>query len=137
GFDTLDATVLEFDFVPSFSTLTFRYVFSSEEYNEYANSDYNDTFAFFVNGVNRALIPDTNTPVSINTINGGEPFGTDSQNPQFFRNNEIDTDGGPTIDTEMDGLTIVLTVTAPVNPNVTNHIKLAIADGQDDDFDSN
>ena len=43
---------------------------------------------------------------------------------------------GP-VDTEMDGLTVVLTATAQVNANQTNHIKLAIADAEDDQLDSN
>jgi hypothetical protein len=36
----------------------------------------------------------------------------------------------------MDGLTVVLRVTATVRPNETNHIKLAIADAGDDIYDS-
>ena len=63
---TLDAAVLEFDFVPASGTLSFKYVFSSEEYPEFVNSPFNDVFAFFLNGKNIALIPNTSTPVSIN-----------------------------------------------------------------------
>jgi hypothetical protein len=37
----------------------------------------------------------------------------------------------------MWGLTTVLSVTVPVNPGVTNHIKLAIADSGDCNLDSN
>ena len=58
GVDTFDATTLEFDFVPDFSSISFRYVFSSDEYNEYANGSVNDSFGFFVNSVNQALIPE-------------------------------------------------------------------------------
>jgi hypothetical protein len=46
GFPTLDAAVLQFDFVPQFSSIQVQYVFVSEEYNEYANTQFNDTFAF-------------------------------------------------------------------------------------------
>jgi len=132
---TQDAAVLEFDFVPTDDTLFFQYVFASEEYNEFANSAFNDVFAFFLNGTNVALIPSTTTPVSINTVNGGDPFGTNAQNPQFFRNNDLQ-DGGGTINTEMDGLTVVFNVQATVTPNQTNHIKLAIADVSDGILDS-
>ena len=132
---TRDASVLEFDFVPSENTVTFQYVFASEEYNEYANSQYNDVFAFFLNGSNVALIPSTTTPVSINNVNGGKPYGTNAQNPQFYRNNDI-SDGGGSINTEMDGLTTVFGVTGTVIPNQTNHIKLAIADVSDQNLDS-
>ena len=79
SFPTADAAVLEFDFVPAEATLNFDYVFASDEYNEYANTTFNDVFAFFVNGTNCAVVPGTSPAeaVSINTINGGNPFGTD------------------------------------------------------------
>ena len=125
---TRDAAVLEFDFVPAYERLTFQYVFSSEEYNEFANSPFNDVFAFFLNGSNVALIAGTTIPVSINTVNGGKPYGTDAKNPQFYRNNDLDDPGPATINTEMDGLTVVLSVQAKVKVGQTNHIKLAIAD---------
>lgn len=112
GFDTLDATVLEFDFVPTTGQVEFQYVFASDEYNEYVNSAYNDVFGFFVNGANRALLPDDVTVVSINNVNGGKPFGTGASNPDFYLNNDCN-DGGCPIDAQFDGRTIVLTLTAP------------------------
>ena len=127
---THDAAVLEFEFIPSSTYVTFDYVFASEEYNEYANSAFNDVFAFFLNGVNVALIPGTNTPVSINNLNGGNPYGTNAQYPQYFINNAVDTSGAP-LDTEMDGLTVVLSVYSPVMANQRNYIRLAIADCSD------
>jgi hypothetical protein len=101
-------------------------VFSSEEYNEYVGQNFNDAFAFFVNGVNCARAANQQ-PVSVNSIN-------QQLNPQQFRNNELPN---ATIDTEMDGLTVVLTCQAPVNVGVTNTMKLAIADATDGSFDSN
>lgn len=136
GSTTNDASVLEFDFVPQGNTLSFQYVFSSDEYNEFVGTGFNDVFGFFVNGANVALIPGTNTPVAINNVNQGNPAnGTPPTNAQFYRNN--DRASGAPINTEMDGLTIVLSVQAPVNPGVTNHIKLAIADVGDSSYDSN
>ncbi len=136
---TLDAAVLEFDFVPASDTLSFQYVFSSEEYNEYANSRFNDTFAFFVNGVNAAIVPGSAPPipVSINTVNGGNPYGVNAQNSVYFVNNELSSRGTNVINTEMDGLTVVMSVSIKVNAGVVNHIKLAIADGSDNTYDSN
>ncbi len=137
GATTNDAAVLEFDFVPQGDTLSFQYVFSSEEYNEFVGSGFNDVFGFFVNGVNVALIPGTNTPVAINNVNQGNPSNAAApRNQQFYRNNDLQ-DGGGSINTEMDGLTTVLSVQAHVNPGVTNHIKLAIADVGDSSYDSN
>ena len=49
-FDTNDAAILEFDFVPNGDSVVFRYVFSSEEYNEYVCGSVNDAFGFFLSG---------------------------------------------------------------------------------------
>lgn len=129
---TNDAAVLQFDFVPATNTVSFKYVFSSDEYNEFVNGSFDDVFGFFVNGTNCAVVGGQR--VSINTINGGNPFGTSANNPTLYRNNAIAD--GSTIDTEMDGLTTVLNCTATVNPGVTNTLRLAIADTSDDALDT-
>jgi len=133
---TNDAAVLEFDFVPQASTLTFQYVWASDEYNEFVYS-FNDVFGFFVNGTNIALVPGTDLPVSINDVNDGNPLGTNPTNPQFYLNNDFQYPTLAPFDTEMNGLTVVLTAQATVNPGVTNHIKLAVADAIDFVLDSN
>lgn len=136
GNPTEDAAILSFDFVPDGTTVTFKYVFASDEYNDYVNTPYNDVFAFYVNGENCALVGDPAVPVTINTINNGNPFGIPPvSNPSLYRNNDFD--GGATINTEMDGLTTVLTCTAAVKPGVKNTMRLAIADASDPDYDSN
>jgi plastocyanin len=141
SFSTFDAAVLEFDFVPASGAVAFRFVFASDEYNEWVNAEFNgasfhDVFALYVNGVNCAAVPGSSAPISINTINNGNPFGVPPvSNPGLYRNNDFD-DPGPTLDIEMDGLTVVLTCIAPVNSGVTNHIKFAIADVSDYEFDS-
>ncbi|MBE0536993.1 MAG: choice-of-anchor L domain-containing protein [Phycisphaerae bacterium] len=132
---TNDAAVLEFDFETRGGSLFFNYVFASEEYNEFANSPFNDVFAFFLDGVNIALIPGTRTPVEINTINGGNPLGVNPNNPELYNNNDL-SDGGPFFNIEYDGFTVVLTARAPnVGPGI-HHIKLAIADVGDFALDS-
>jgi Abnormal spindle-like microcephaly-assoc'd, ASPM-SPD-2-Hydin len=134
---TTDAAVLEFDFVPVGNSLNFKYVFASDEYDEEVGF-FNDVFGFFVNGVNAALLPGTTTPVSIDTVNDGNSrdAAIPISNPQFFINNDVQT-FTPTVNTEMDGLTVVLSVQVPVNAGVTNHIKLGVADTGDHVFDSN
>lgn len=137
GFFVFDATVLEFDFIPANSFLQFDYVFSSEEYNEWVYSSFNDVFGFFVNGKNAALIPGTNTAVSINNVNGGRPFGTNPSHAIYYRNNDPNDPGPATINTEMDGLTVILTVSVPVQAGQVNHIKMTIGDAGDRILDSN
>ena len=130
---TKDACVLEFDFVPLGDSIKFRYVFSSEEYPEYACSNFNDAFAFFISGTgfpantNIALIPGTSDAVTINNINGSNcptPY------PQYFINNESNT-----LFTH-NGHTVIFTALAKVQPCETYHLKLVIADVGDSDFDS-
>ena len=132
---TFDATVLEFNFVSAGGDLFFNYVFGSEEYNEYTNTDFNDVFAFFLDGTNIALIPGTTDPVSINNVNGGNPFGTNASNPEFFNNNDLN-DGGPFYSFEYDGFTDVFTAMHLGLASGEHHIKLAIADSGDDILDS-
>ncbi len=124
GYSTYDASLLSFDFIPSGNFVQFQYVFSSEEYNEWVGSEFNDVFGFFVNGVNYALIPGTSAAVAINNVNNG-------LNNSYY----IDNTGG-LLNTQMDGLTVMLNMQAPVNPGVTNSMLIGIADAGDYILDS-
>jgi hypothetical protein len=143
GVSTFDACVLEFDFIPQSNTVSFKYVFGSEEYHEYVNQ-FNDAFGFFMSGpgidgpysnnaANIALIPLSNTPVTINTVNCGNPYNCADHctNCVFFVNNPQ----GQTF-TQYDAFTTVLRAWATVIPCETYHIKLAIGDGIDHVYDS-
>ncbi len=125
---TYDGAILEIEFIPTYDTVAFNYVFGSEEYLEYVGTQFNDVFAFFVNGINYATLDD-GTVVAINNINH-------ETNSEFFRNNPHDADGNSPFDTGLDGMTIVLGFDAPVNPGVANILRLAIADVGDSSWDS-
>ena len=134
-FTTFDAAVLEFDFdCGQANVISFQYQFTSEEYNEFANTSFNDVFGFFLDGVTIALLPDNVTTVSINNVNGGNPFGTNASNPAFFVNNDP-SDGGPFFDIEADGLTVLLGAQANISAG-PHHLKLGIADAGDRVLDS-
>lgn len=126
---TNDASVLEFDFVPDTDQLTFSYVFGSDEYNEFVDSNFNDVFAFYVNGENCAVVDtgDGEAPVTINSINN-------DLNSSLYNDNDLEA--GHPHDTELDGFTVPLTCVANVNAGDTNHVKLAIADTTDRSYDS-
>lgn len=144
---TNDACILEFDFVPTGDSINFRYIFSSEEYPDYNCTEFNDVFAFFISGPgiigqrNLALIPGTNIPVSINSVNNGVPglggdiadcnaMGPGSPFTALF----IDNSASTTV--THNGFTIIFTARAAVQPCATYHIKLAIADVSDGALDS-
>lgn len=137
GESTNDANILEFDFITSTSDLFFNFVFASEEYNEYID-DFNDPFAFFLNGVNIALVPGTSNVVSVDNVNCGNPFdasGATGDNCGLFNNNDP-SDGGPFFDIEYDGFTDVFTASASGLGSGVNSIKLVIGDAGDTSLDS-
>jgi len=157
-FSVNDQVIIEFDFIPQGDTLTFNYVFASEEYEEYVCGTVNDVFGFFLSGTNPAggiyvnenlaLIPDpadptnyTTTPVSINTVNPGV-VGSNGQESNcsdidpnwadyniFYTPNNVNT-------YEYDGRTVILTARAVVNCGESYHITLGLGDGGDTAFDS-
>lgn len=91
-----DACILQFDFECEEGSLgdslSFRYVFASEEYNEYTNTQFTDVFGFQLNGINIALLPDS-TPVQINTVNGGNPGGAIVKADECTNGIDDDSDG--------------------------------------------
>lgn len=144
GQQTFDACVLEFDVKATGDTLKFKYVFGSDEYTEYVGS-INDIFAFFISGPgitgsqNIALLPGTSNPVSISTVNclNNSPYYicNDPVNTQCSSSYNCPTNANQTT-IEYDGLTVVLTAIAVVQPCETYHLKLAIADASDGILDS-
>ncbi len=138
GTDTYNASVLEFDFDATGSTVSFNYVFASDEYPEFVDAGYNDVFAFLISGPgivgskNIAIIPGTNTPVTIDNVNSG-------LNSSYYINNG-DGNSAPQNNNsslvQYDGFTTVLTASSEVQCGETYHIKIAIADAGDGAYDS-
>jgi hypothetical protein len=137
GVTTLDAATLSFDFVPTTDQVELRYVFGSTEYSKFTGSVFDDAFGAFVNGVDYARVPGTGTGVP----GTGDIISVDTLNAQvnsaYFRNNGIGPDGSPgPIDTQMNGLSQVLVMRAPVMAGKVNHMTLVIADAVDPRYDS-
>ena len=122
-------TELSFDFTSTSGAVFFQYVFGSEEYNEFVGSGFNDSFELLLNGVNIALLPGGNGPVTINNVNCGS-------NSAFYRNNSTGANcTNLNLDIAYDGLTVVLTASGTVGTGV-NNFKFRIADVGDSSFDS-
>jgi hypothetical protein len=128
-----NASVIEFDLVPSGNMLHINYTFASEEYtgpNITPAYAFNDAFGIFISGPgitgtqNIARLPNT-SPVSTRTINP-------STNGQYFVYNgngsEAPYDGSDQY-LQYNGLSIPLTASAPnLTPGSSYHIILVIAD---------
>ncbi|WP_169312079.1 choice-of-anchor L domain-containing protein [Fluviicola taffensis] len=128
---TQDAAVLQFDFVPLGDTVKFRFVFGSEEYTAWINTQYNDAFGFYLTGpnplgpnysnTNLALVPGTNLPITISTIHPGF-------NSQYYI--------GTPVGHSLNGLTVPIEIVFPVVCGETYHFKFAIADCNDGILDT-
>lgn len=145
GSNTHDACTLEFDFIPIGDTISFRYVFASEEYSLFNCTKYNDRFKFYISGNSAAgdmaLVPGTQIPVAINSINSGIPgpqgditncqdMGAGSPFPQYY----VDNTNGTTV--TYDGFTVPLIAKSPVQSCDTYHLVMVVADAVDDIVDS-
>lgn len=133
-----NGAILEFDFIPTGDTVSFKYVFGSDEYPEFSPSTFNDAFGFFLSGPgfagpytngaeNIALIPGTAIPVTINNVG-------DQSNTLYYVANDNGLAYGTAI--QYDGTTVVLTAVAEVQCGQVYHIKLAISNVGDQSYDS-
>jgi gliding motility-associated-like protein len=133
-----NGVVLEFDFVATGDSVSFEYIFASEEYpNDYGTTFY-DVFGFFLSGpgfagpytngaVNIATLPGSNTAISILNLNPTANVG-------YYVNNQNGLAYGTSI--QFDGTSILLTSGAKLICGETYHIKLGISNVGDQQYDS-
>lgn len=134
------ATVLEFDFIALTNTISFNYIFASNEYQNNFPCIYSDGFAFLLKEAgsttaykNLAVLPNTTTPVSattvhpkINTVNDSQGLpliGCEAENENYF--NGYNTDISPI---NYAGQTVVMNAYSDVIPGKKYHLKLVVAD---------
>lgn len=147
GISSINASVIEFDFVPLTDYVSFNYLFASNEYQSYFPCEFSDGFAFLIKEKgsttpykNLAVLPGTTTPVSskivhplinpVTTSNGVRP-GCPAINENFF--NGYNAFNSPI---NYAGQTKVLTAETKVTAGKTYHIKLVVADDREEVFDS-
>ena len=145
GKTTHDAAVLEFDFIPIADTLKFQYVFGSEEFFQYCNSNYNDCFGFFLSGpgisgpysnssINVAKMPDGVTDVTINNLCSNSLYQWCNAPTTGWPSCNFPRGDGAYF--RYNGFSYVFTAWHVVQPCQVYHIKLAVSDAQDDVWDS-
>ncbi len=124
GGSTFDASYIDVSFIPTGDTMTMQFVFASEEYPEYSNSQFNDIVGVWVNGSNVPLsVANEDTSVGGVNQNTNENLYVDNTSDQF--------------NTEMDGFTVTLSLKMTVTPGALNTIRIGIADVADNQYDSN
>ncbi|WP_288979970.1 T9SS type B sorting domain-containing protein [uncultured Flavobacterium sp.] len=141
----VNAEFLEFDFIPISNSFSFDFLFASNEYGFY-QCEFSDVFAFVLTNLstgvstNLAVIPGTNTPVSVATIRNSiynDPSSPNNScasiNPTFF---DIYNVGNPTSALNMRGQTVVMNASSAVVPNTPYKIRLVIGDYANTGFDS-
>jgi hypothetical protein len=151
GINSINATVLEFDFIPVTNFISFDYIFASNEYQDVYPCYYSDGFAFLIkeNGssgsyTNIAVLPNTATSVSSINVHpiipnftrtdGTTIAGCPAANEQYFgQSNTASTNSSPI---NYAGQTTVLTAQTIVIAGKSYHIKLVLADDQLVDYDS-
>ena len=137
--NTLNATILEFDFTAIADRISFRYIFASEEYEENNPNtcQFSDLFGFLIRAVNQqeytniALVPNTSTPIKVTTVHPDIPNGCPAINETYFG-----SFNGTEAPINFNGQTVVLNAVANLVPNETYHVKLVIADEQNYRYDS-
>jgi len=104
---TQDSASLSFNFSsPTATSISFQYMFASEEYAEYVNSGNNDAFAFLLkditaNGPVINLAKIGSQRVSVNTINNGVNNLGPATNGSYYSANP---DVAPVYNLEFDGM---------------------------------
>ena len=147
-----DPGIIQMDLIPASDTLEVSYVFGSEEYDEYTCSNKDDRMGMFLSGpglagpftngaINMATLPVSGLPLTVNTLNRGISGSEGSEgicgmNAQWQMDTiyYINNDFG--LGTQLDGYTVVLTARAIVVPGAMYHLKIAIGDVGDANFDS-
>lgn len=154
GHNMNDCSIIEFDFVAESDTFLIDYIFASREYPAFTCSSFNDVFGLFISGagiqgpftndaINIALIPNSDTPVGVNTVNSGFPSAGNpanclEANPNFVNDSVYFINNNPPLPNSINvpGHTHLLTASASLQAGMTYHVKLAIGDAVDTALDS-
>jgi len=140
-----DVAVIQFEFIPTTDTISFNYIFFSEEYCFNLNAGFGDAFAFFLEGPN----VEPNGRANVARLPNGQRVSSSTLNhvetPELFRDNsELSftpctfESNDPVVEqqTAYDGFSTKLQVKAAVTPCERHVLKLMVIDVGDANNDS-
>ncbi|WP_313808231.1 choice-of-anchor L domain-containing protein, partial [Flavobacterium sp.] len=141
GFETdqsNNASKLEFDFVPLTNSMSFDFIFASEEYDGGSfECNYSDAFVFILTDLvtnvktNLAVLPGTSTPILVTNVHPDNGQSCGGANPEYFE--QYNAAGSAIV---FDGQLVLMQASSPVIPGRAYHIKLAVSDLRDNSWDS-
>ena len=145
--ETFDAAILSFDFTPVSDSISFNFIFASEEYPEYVNKQVNDIFAFFLEHiesgkvVNLAVFGNKKETVNVDNINARKNADLYIDNADWDPYNIMKWVDDPgrgelALTYQYDGFTTLMSAGSAVIPFDRYRISFAISDVGDDLFDS-
>jgi len=147
GYAIKDMASIEFSFIARSDSFKLNYVFGSHEYDGYTCSNFNDVLGIFLEGPkvdslialpgssvikNIAVIPNSNIPVAVNTVNSGSPSGSypasncSSANPNFVSDSQYFNSSNGSI-TSLDGYTDKFTAKAEIQCGALYTVRIKIA----------
>lgn len=149
--EIFDVAVYTIRFIPTGDSIMFRYLFASDEYPSFVCTKFNDVFGFFLTGpgqdgnivtTNIATVPGTNLPVSINSVNGGNPGDHPFVNLSYCQGDNGSLDNVQLFNSNLlnppvyNGFTDVFVAKSAVTPCQEYTMSLVLADIGDAIFDS-
>lgn len=145
---SFDAAKIEFDFMSLTDSISFTFVFASEEYPEYVKKGVSDAFAFIITDhktgikTNLAKLPGSNIPITVDLVNS-------ENNRNYFINNthlyyavrnytleEVKFNTEIQSLFQFDGFTKPISIGLRLSPYNLYHFKIVIADVGDRKYDS-
>jgi len=146
--NTNNASFIQFDFVAQVDLISLDFLMASEEYGTFECS-FADTFAFILTNVttgisgNIAVVPNTNTPISILSVRGGANTTCPPSNIAYFGryNYDVMDPSIPSIDAanspiNFQGQTGIFMLMGNLVIGDTYSIKIVVGDALDTAFDS-
>jgi len=135
-----DVAFLEFEFTPLSSNFSFDFLFASNEYGQWQCVS-SDVFAFLLTDLttgettNLAVIPETQTPVSVKNIkDSAHNNSCTSDNASLFDVYNVNQPEQSTVN--MRGYTQMMNASAQITPGNSYKVRLVIGDSNDSNFDS-